>query len=380
MAIGLVVLVSGKVFIVSGSARNSQVYIWLLLPALFLLFWGGKRKFDFYYLPWGLFLGWVSLSTFWANGSDTDPLSLAKRGLYIAIFIVAVRILLDDKEVYFRRALLWGIALVSIGAFLSLLYQYGILKQSLAYRAFRIDRMGYGEFANYGWPVAAGIFHGAIASWALGLALDKNAGFFRSSFWLTCFSILSIYVLLTYTRGAWIGLAVTSVVVVLMINSRRGWFLLGAGVLLVFIALLMWWDKIIFEIVYRKLSGRGPIWEYFYSVMEGKWLLGYGLGTPFEYKWPGQETISPHAHSLYLQLVYDSGLVSLALLLVGVATISYKAWTLRHEAWVVLAFPALLFSMIAMITDVERIFTRPGDYWVVFWLPVSVLLAVPRHK
>lgn len=383
LAVGFFIQISGKVWLVSGSGRNAQIYLWLLLPALiFSVYKIVTRKGpkpDMYYLPWSLFLGWVALSTLWATDSGASASSLAKRGLYIGLYLVAIHLLFNRHEVFFRRTLLLGLVAVTLGALASLIYQYGVLQRPLAYRAFRIDRLGIGDIANYGWPVAAGIFHGAVATWALGVALDKRTGHRLALFWLLCFAVLSLYVMLTYTRGAWIGLMVSCVIAVIMHNNRRGWLLMACGLLVLSVAVFQWWDHLVFEATHRQLSGRGPIWDYFLSIMPGNWWLGHGLGTPFHYVWPNVKAVSPHAHSLYLQQIYDSGLVSLALLTTGLLGLLYKVWCLRNEPWVRLAFPALIFALIAMLTDVERIFTRPGDYWTVFWLPVAVLLALPQH-
>jgi hypothetical protein len=78
-----------------------------------------------------------------------------------------------------------------------------------------------------------------------------------------------------------------------------------------------------------------------------------------------------------LQQVYDSGLVALALMGAGLLMVTAKVWRLRDDPWVRLAFPVLVFALIAMLTDVERIFNRPGVYWTVFWLPLAILLARP---
>lgn len=185
-----------------------------------------------------------------------------------------------------------------------------------------------------------------------------------------------IYVLLTYTRGAWFGVAASCLAVVILQNSRRGWLFFVGSAILAAIATFMWWDNLIFEVTKRQLSGRGPIWDYFFSTMPGHWLVGHGLGTPFNYVWPDRDLISPHAHSLYFQQVYDSGLISLALMAAGLLGVAYKALKLRKDKWVRLATPALIFALISMMTDVERVFTRPGDYWTVFWLPIAILLAV----
>ncbi|MNF42203.1 O-Antigen ligase [compost metagenome] len=380
LAVGLFIQLSGKVWLESGSAYNTQVYLWLLLPALvYLLRKLVTRAWSLpsgHYLSWLLFLLWVGGSAFWAAGAEKSPLSLAKYGIFIALFLTAVHVLLTHHEVFFRRALCTGFVVVALGALASLVYQFGWLDRPLAYRAFRIDRLGVGDFANYGWPVIAGIFHGAIAIWAVGYAVDKRTDSWVAIFWLGVFATLLLYVLLTYTRGAWFGLLGGCLAVVVLQNSRRGWLLLGLFTLGLLAAIFIWWDLLLFEMQSRQLSGREQIWEYFFEVMRGHWLFGHGLGTPFTFVWPDGQSISPHAHSLYLQQVYDSGLVALSLMGMGLFGLAHKAWRLRNNPWVRLAFPALVFALIAMLTDVERIFTRPNVYWTVFWLPVAVLLAV----
>lgn len=380
LVVGFFVQISGKIWIVSGSARNAQVYIWLLLPALIfclckVLSWRIGRP-NFQYLPWVGFLGWVALTTLWATGSDSDAMSLAKRGLFIFLYLVAINLLLNRGEALFRRALLTGVVVVALGALLSLVWQYGVLSKPIGYRAYRIDRMGVGDIANYGWPVVAGIFNGAVAVWALGLALEKRSDVKGSLFWSAVFVALAVYVVMTGTRGAWFALVGGCLLSVIMHKSKRGILVVGSGLLLMLAGAFFFWDQVVIEVERRQFSGRGAIWDYYFEVMRGHWLVGHGLGTPFSYVWPNGKTISPHAHSLYLQQVYDSGLISLCLMGMGLLGIFYKVWCMRNNRWVKLAFPALGFSMIAMLTDVERIFTRPGEYWTVFWMPIAILLAV----
>ena len=382
MAVGLFVLVSGKGWFTSGSARNAQIYIWLLLPALCLLlrcmFDRKASCADRYYLPWFAFLGWVALSSCWGPLTTFDALGLAKRGFVLIVFLLSINFLLQLNAVTFRRALTLGILVVALAAFAAIVYQFFWLDRPLGYRTFRLDRLGIGEFANYGVPVAAGIFHGALAVWAFGFAVDRDTRLRSAVLWFLVFVTLAIYTFLTYARGAWIGMACGITVAVLLQGTRRAYWILGAGVAFVIAMSVIWSDYLMSELFKRQLSGRGPIWEYYFSVMPGHWLFGYGLGTPFEYRWPDGETVSPHAHSLYLQQIYDSGVIAFVLLATGLVSLLLKVWYLRDNYWVRLALPALIFALIATLTDIERIYTRPGDYWIVVWLPVAILLAVPN--
>lgn len=383
LSIGLFVQVSGKVWFLSGSGRNTQIYIWLLLPALVYVCINLVRRTveppPVRYLPWLAFILWVAISVLWSVDSVAGPIALAKRSFFIGLFIVAIYLLINCGERYFLFSFKAALLVVVLGALASLIYQYGVVGKPLAYRGYRIDRMGLGNIANYGWPVAAGIFHGAIATWVLGFALDKRGRIGSTLLWLVAFLVLSLYVLMTGTRGAWVALACSCLFVVAM--QRREWLKYTLVVALILSFILAWvlWDKIVLEVVGRQLSGRGQVWEHYFSVMPGHWVFGFGLGTPFEYRWPNGISVSPHAHSLYLQQVYDSGLIALALMAIGLGGVFIRVWSLRDSPVVCLAFPALLFALIAMLTDVERIITRPGDYWTVFWLPVSVILAARRY-
>lgn len=384
LAVGLFVQISGKIWIESGSARNAQIYIFLLLPALVFILYGLVSKTfakpSVYYLPWCFFLFWVGISAFWASGLDKTPFSFAKRGFMVALYLAAISIFMFFNQKLLRKVIFLGVVCVAVGALVSLVYQFGFLDRPLAYRAYRIDRSGIGDFANFGWPVAAGIFHGAVAIWALGAALDRNTTPKYFAFWITVFSVLSVYVFFTYTRGAWFSLLGGGVAVAVLQNSRRGWVLMAVCAIISLAMAVVFWDQLADEFGDKKLSGRGFIWIYYFNVMTGHWIFGHGLGTPFEFHWPESSAISPHAHSLYLQQIYDSGIISLALLGAGLLAVVHKAWKLRSNYWVRLAFPALVFALIAMLTDVERVFTRPGDYWTLFWLPVAILLAVPMRS
>lgn len=380
IAIGIFIQISGKVWIESGSGRNTQIYIFLLLPALLITLCKiaqRKLQLSLHYSIWILFLIWVALSTLWATNSPTDPLALAKRGMYIALYLAAIHYTMRINEQLLRRAIFSGIAIIAIGALATIVYQFAVLEIPLGYRTHRLYRLDIGEFADYGWPVAAGIFHGAAAMYALYAAIEKDQRLGKSVFWGAIFLILASYVLLTYTRGAWIALFVGSIATIVLQRSRKGWLALALGALTAGILVTIFWPNLMVELHTRQLSGRGPIWQYFFEQMQGKWLLGHGLGTPFEYHWPDGHAISPHAHSLYLQQIYDSGLIALSTMSAGIVILLVKAWSLRENYWVKLALPALIYGLVAMITDVERIFTRPGDYWTVFWLPIAILLAVP---
>ncbi|TBU92867.1 hypothetical protein DNJ95_12705 [Stutzerimonas kirkiae] len=383
LGLGLFILVSGDVWLGSGSARNTQVYLWLLLPALIYLGWcmavRRLRLPCLEYWPWLLMLAWMALSALWATEPEVPVSSQVKRGLYIALFLLAIGLLYDYSPSLLRRVVLLSVSVVALGSLATLLYQFLWLDRPLGYRAYRIYTLGWGGFADYQHPVVAGIFHGSVAAWAFGMAVERKASLRQVAFWLLVFTVLTVYVLLSYSRGAWVSLFCAVLASILMQRSRLGWCLLGVGGGTLALIALLFRESVLFELQSRQLSGRSIIWEHVFEMMSGHWLYGQGLGTTFSFPLPNSILTITHAHSLYLQQVYDSGLVALLLLLWGLSMLCLKAWRLREHPWVRLAFPVLVFALVAMLTDVERIFTRPNVYWTLFWLPVAILLAVRQE-
>nr|WP_280040587.1 hypothetical protein [Pseudomonas sp. Hg5Tf]MDH2557801.1 hypothetical protein [Pseudomonas sp. Hg5Tf] len=276
LAIGFFIQISGKVWMVSGSGRNAQIYLWLLLPALIfschkLISRRGSWP-DRQYLPWALFLGWVALSALWATNSETSAQSFIKRGLLIGLYLVAIHLLLNRHEDFFRRALLAGVVVVALGALVSLIYQYGVLNRPMAYRAFRIDRMGISNFANYGWPVAAGIFNGAVATWAIGVAIDKKTNKWAAAAWFMVFAVLAVYVLMTGTRGAWFALFGSCLFAVVMQKSKRG--IWGIGLCILFVLGVSFFSGS--RYLLRLKSDSFPVVGQFGFIISRQWLdIGY---------------------------------------------------------------------------------------------------------
>ncbi|BCR24084.1 hypothetical protein KAM429_18590 [Aquipseudomonas alcaligenes] len=58
----------------------------------------------------------------------------------------------------------------------------------------------------------------------------------------------------------------------------------------------------------------------------------------------------------------------------------WKAWVFRGQAIARLGAALLVFAMIAMVSDIYAVFHRPSPYWVVFWLPVGILLGVQKRQ
>jgi len=180
--------------------------------------------------------------------------------------------------------------------------------------------------------------------------------------------------------GSRTPLVATLVCIGLGLVLRRQWRLLamfGVGMALIG-GLLLDGDAA------RQALGRGDsyrfdIWHnYALRIAEAPW-LGEGLltdettqVTPSE---PAAESITfLHPHNVYLATTLYGGLPALAMLLVMIALALRQGWrgAMRGgPVWLLV----LLFALLCMMTDGDRLLNAPRAIWFYFWLPVGVLIA-----
>lgn len=148
-----------------------------------------------------------------------------------------------------------------------------------------------------------------------------------------------VVLLLTKSRGAWMGLA-AALGVLGMLRWRRGWLALGLGAagLGVWIASIGW--KPFLELLTANeaisgLDGRIEIWSRGLYLVRDFPLTGAGMGAygplvdrlyPFFLEPPGS---IPHAHNIFLQVAVDLGLPGLLAWLAafgGVVVCSVRVW------------------------------------------------------
>lgn len=93
-------------------------------------------------------------------------------------------------------------------------------------------------------------------------------------------------------------------------------------------------------------------------------------------------------HNLFLQYFYEFGVTGAVLLLVTIAyvfkrAIDTKTW---HHPVGSVGLPLLIFGVVTALFDYHTVFNRPGVYWIVFWLPIGMILSqrfvpgTPRGK
>lgn len=143
--------------------------------------------------------------------------------------------------------------------------------------------------------------------------------FLQKAFFFCCLAVMAVCMIVTFSRGGYIGLILAAAVFIIMLDAR---FIL-VGVIAV-IALYFVLPQTVIErftsigqLTDSSTSYRFYIWMGTIAMLKDYWFSGIGPGTAaFNLVYPayGFNTIAaPHAHNLFLQLMCDSGLAGLVL-------------------------------------------------------------------
>ena len=132
------------------------------------------------------------------------------------------------------------------------------------------------------------------------------------------------------------------------------------------------------------LEGRLRIWSRAFSYIQGSPFLGCGLGTfrtiDGDISSVGSlfDMGTPHAHNVYLQMAYDTGVpglvayLALLFLAVHISWRTYKSTQGLSRALAIGVLAALLAYHVYGLTDVVALGAKPGVLW---WALLAVAAA-----
>ncbi|WP_237044348.1 O-antigen ligase family protein [Aquipseudomonas alcaligenes] len=383
LALGFFVQLAGLIFNHDGSRYATQCYLLLFVPALLYFLTGGMRHVLWQQLPillLALLLSWVLLVGGFHPGSNKSFLVWGKLVLLIALYLFAVASLVRSK-----RHLSWvlggALAVAILFAWWTLVYQYGVLGKPYTYpeaRQFRLSELGWHGLADLDHPIVAGLYYGVFAVVLCWFFVSFPVRIWQGALLAVGMIGLLLYVLFTFSRGAWFSLAGATFLLLLLVPNRKSFSLMGLGGIALVLLALFFWPEIQAERSVG-LNNREPIWTSWISRLPEFWLFGSGGGADFYFRFPGGYEVF-HAHSLYLQFWYEFGIIGILLFVGLLLSLLHKAWQCREQPLARLGAALLAFAMIAMVSDIYAVFHRPSPYWVVFWLPVGILLGVQKRQ
>lgn len=382
---GFIVQLTGILWIGRGSSWIAQSTFWLLLPA-FISFLINIKKLKTWRPEWTeiflvMFLMWTSVSQRWSETTLTW-LEVAKRCVYIGLYIYAI-ICLGRSPEKLKKYLVFSCVLAIIAALISIINHYGIEGEGLFYRQYRIYNMGIKKLADFGIPPWAAIYYAIffvlLFSWQHNTYVKKGYKAFLVGLGLF---VLGAYLILTWSRGAWVG-TIGGVVFSFLINRSKHSLMILLSVLSVgAIAALVYYFSHI-DVIYQAsnekildptFDGRTNIWkEGFELILQRPW-LGHGFDAKVGVynNWGIKVN---YIHNYFVQLVYFYGFIGLSFFVGMLTALGTLIFRYRQNTVVRIGAAILITALICMLNDIHKIVTRPGESWLYIWLPVGMILS-----
>lgn len=320
-----------------------------------------------------LFLAYIAIYALFTLDNSLQTIGTVRDVAMTACFIGLMYALAVSGPLWWRLFGMGFIIIAAVSATIALVY-YGL------YAEFGMRLEGAGEADH---PNLGGGLYAMAALWAWQRFLESGK---YKHFYFVPILPLSLAVLLTISKSAWLGYGLG--LVLLAVFYRCYWLIalcsvaIVCGVVLAAILFtplfpelsqhLSTWP-ILSDLVSRGASFRVGIWEDAWAGIQGAPVWGLGLRASFP--------AFAHPHNVWLSAWYYTGLPAL-LLLIGI-TISYVArmWRIPLPertliaSWAIMALPLL-------ITDAALLVDSTSEWWALFWMPViyqTALLHRTKH-
>lgn len=331
----------------------------------------------------GISILWCCFLIFWmymvvnsvSVAGDWQPV---RRLMLIMAFVAGVYLV--TKAECWRPVLMASVVVGAIFAALSLVNKYAMGEISLGYRAIRLYESGFPGVAYFGNSIVAGMNYAFCFLGAVWFALCTK-GLRARLWWCLLGLIMLVYIYLTYARTSWVACAIgAGVLALLLTEGRARWRLIVTTAIGVLAVLVFGFSALVYEVTQRGLTHRDEIWVSALSRLAGHWWFGHGAGTPLGLV-PIAEgsNIVQNTHSLYIEVLFQFGLVGLVLLLMIMAL---AAWRLFQDRSSLAVFwLAILAAMSAvMLVELRSFVSSPNLVWIWFWLPLGGALAIEMKR
>lgn len=155
-----------------------------------------------------------------------------------------------------------------------------------------------------------------------GASLLSAKGWGWRAFYFCCCAVMCVCMLLTFSRGAWLGLLFAGAVFVVLLNPRLIMLAPFALVAMYFVLPETVISRFtsIGDLSDNSTSYRVYIWMGTLAMLKDYWMCGIGPGdTAFNMVYPAygySGIVAPHSHNLFLQIVCDAGICALIVFLI----------------------------------------------------------------
>ncbi len=313
---------------------------------------------------------WLCVSTAWSDPFDLrKALSIWSRSLLVFFFVVAF------AECQLRGQLQrWMVvALTVVGGVVVL----------VAIVNFYITDPADGRLNGLGQldtHVIAALVYGVVLLFMLRTVFVFDSRSIRAGALLVA-GLATFAVFMSDSRNAWVSvlMGVCSYVLAYKCRDWRQFLVTVAsmGTLLLSVVIVLAVNEETRELVLpRGDSYRLAIWgETIHRILAGDGLLiGLGILTSDDVIVGG--IVFPHAHNIYLSLLYKGGLVAVGLY--AVVLISTFALLFSHfeREDAKLGISILVMAVFAHLLDGHELVDKVGDTWFLVWMPVGLALGL----
>jgi len=218
------------------------------------------------------------------------------------------------------------------------------------------------------------VVYGCFALLALGFALgsDRRAA---STACLAAVAIFITFTVLGQSRTTLMALLAAIAAMLSLTLERQRTVFVGLLVLAV-LALVASLPGSLEQAVERGIGLRPQMWAAVWEQAREAPLFGHGLVSPMSLQAGGHQFAN--AHSAYLQVFWEGGIVGLALFMALLYVSLRSAYSLGRNGGGYTVFCLLLFAILTMTTDLATLIERPRDQWMLFWFPLALLLSQTR--
>lgn len=303
----------------------------------------------------GLILFWASFSLLTQGGVDIEFFSKGfRRAFYLVVFVSVIYFLISRQAISVKQLIELVFFLILVLSVVNIFLQYVVEGEPFGTR---LD-----SFFRFDNPLNVSNMLVVYLFAYMGLHINNDRIFSV----LLLFLLVLIMLFLYASRASYVALIGTAILLFIFSNINK-----KLVVILVFSLILMML-YVSYESGYllkRGSSYRLEIWlETLAKVRDCGVFLGCGFGDSMHVD-IGHRRIFNHPHSIYFSHLKNTGLIGLMTLMALLAFLIVKG--IREHAKTVWA---LVAASLVMIFDGQDIINHPDEWWLVFWLPVTVVL------
>jgi len=371
--VGMLCFLSGFFWQVKYSRLHTVYFLLVVLPALVLLplFIKEQLHKNKLFILISVFFFYSLISVFWSENFQPDLLLtyLRRIAVLVVLFYASYHILLhypSSEKIIFILLMVSGFSLVV----------YSLLFKPVYFAGRLILWGGLND------PISSATVYGALFMLSAAAYL-KETNKYLLFIYLMLSVIFVLEMLMTQSRGPQLALLLSAPLLFLVIKPveyKRVYFTLILAVLLIVVIAL---GTNFFESLFSRgfnLSFRDVIWKDSVNLSLEKPILGYGMGTEFQFVLPASELNSwhensvSHSHNFILSTWLHSGAIGVILLLAIIYYALSICYNNKTEYFSVLGV-IMFFGIICLLTNGSYPISRANERWFVFWIPLAFILA-----